>query len=524
MFSTVLRRPFTLAAFVAGVLAFTVPPSVEAGCGCTKPPPSISSVRPNVTYGGQKVTLFGAGVTTGQLYNVTFTAMNGASNTVPSVQAVAKRDLADGVYKSQLVVTVPTSLPLGPVGITVRRAGQTGILLSIPDANFTVAPQPVAVPSQPGSYNYQNYKAAVGRDGKVYISLDVTGMTMPRTIKAQAKGWPLRFRKDNTVFYNTQGFLMQLVGAPIPGLATITPSSTADSDVLQYQRHEFATYFLQHVENQAHSTDPNDDNWHTDGTRHIDHDHLILTIVGTVNGSMPAAGATPAFTFALNTYSFFQHGLFGAARVNLSNFAKTDSYNSRTNLPGTDGDILSNGLIDLVNWAEVNGDTTGFSYSIGNNSRITGTRTTTTQATTFIPVDLPTGLSNLGDIVLSKGANRTVNPGSYQVNKIDVWNGSTLHINNATGPVTLYVMVDVAVKNGAQITVADPNPEKFAIYMVNNGTVRLLNGSAFYGVVYGPNSVIDLTNGGQFFGALVGKDVHLGNDARFHYDTALRGE
>lgn len=159
--------------------------AVEAGCGCDKPPPSPASVRPNVTYGNMPVTMFGSGITAGQLYNVTFTAMNGTATTVSSVPAVSRRDLADGVYKAQLSVPVPSSLPLGPVGIIVKRTGQTSILLSIPDTSFTVAPLPIAIGSQPGTFSYNNYKAAVGRNGVVYLSVDVTGVTNPRTFRAQ---------------------------------------------------------------------------------------------------------------------------------------------------------------------------------------------------------------------------------------------------------------------------------------------------------------------------------------------------
>lgn len=516
---------FSLTAILVSLCLLGSPPPSHAGCGCTKPPPAAASVRPNATYSGTKVTLFGSGITTGQLYNVTFTAMNGTSATVSSVQAVSKRDLADAVYKAQLAVTVPSSLPLGPVGITVKRSGQTGILLSIPDASFTVAPQPVAVPSQPGSYNYQNYKAAVGRDGRVYISLDVTGMTQPRTIKAQAKGWPLRFTKDNTVFYNTQGFLMQMVNAAIPGLATITPSNSADSNVLQYQRHEFNTYFLQHVENQAHNTDPNDSNWHTDGSRHIDHDHLILTITGTVNGSAPAAGATPAFTFALNTYTFFHNGLTGTSALEINNNGRTDSYNSVTSLLGSQGDIWSNGEVKLDNNAAVNGNATAAAFTITNGSYVTGSRTTLSSPASFLAVDIPQGLTDLGSLTLTNGATRTlVGPASYRVANLSVDNNGHLIINNTAGPVTLYITGPVTISNNGQVTVADADPEKLALYLAGSSPVLIDNGGSFYGAIYAPQSPMTLSNNGQFFGSFVGNTVKVDNGAAIHYDTALRGE
>lgn len=513
-----------LAAVLTCAAVFATPSPVQAGCGCTKPAPAPASVRPNVTYGGQKVNLFHPSLVNGGSYTVKFTAMNGVTASV-SATAANRRDLADVVYKNQLIVTVPSSLPLGPVGITVTQAGQTAPFLSIPDTSFTLAPQPVVVPSQPGSYNYQNYKAAVGRDGKVYISLDVTGMVQPRTIKAQARGWALRFTKDNAVFYNTQGFLMQLVNAPIPGLATITPSSSADSDVLQYQRHEFNTYFLQHAEQLPHSTDPSDSNWHTDGTRHINHDHLILAIAGKVNNVAPAAGSTPEFTFALNTHTFFHNGITGASSLEITNNARTDSYNSVTSLPGSQGDVWSNGQIRLDNNGVVSGNATGASFSIANNSYITGTRTTLASPASFLAVDIPQGLPNLGDLNLTNNATRTlVGPASYRVGTIIIDNGGRLIINNSAGPVTLYIAGPVTISNNGLVTVADADPEKLAFYLASTSPVSIDNGGSFYGAIYAPQSPMLLSNNGQFYGSFVGNSVKVDNGAQVHFDTALRGE
>lgn len=109
------------------------------------------------------VTLFHSSLIAGQSYTVQFTATNGQSVSVVAA-AVNRRDLADGMSKNQLSITTPTSLPLGPVSIAVKNIGQSAPFLVIPDSAFTLAPQPIVVASQPGSYSYQNYKAAVGRD------------------------------------------------------------------------------------------------------------------------------------------------------------------------------------------------------------------------------------------------------------------------------------------------------------------------------------------------------------------------
>jgi hypothetical protein len=508
-----------------GALLIAYPTSSQAGCGCEKPPPSASSVRPNATYGGMPVTMFGSGITTGQLYNVTFTAMNGTATTVSSVPAVSKRDLADGVYKPELIVNVPSALPLGPVGITVKRVGQTAILLSIPDTAFTVAPQPLSVAAQVGEFHYQNFKFAVSRAGVAYISLDLNSVTLPMVFQAQAKGYPLRFSSDDIVFYNTQGFLMQLLNQNMPGLGSTVSSSGTDSDTLHYSRHEFTSFYLEHDEKQTHNIDPTDANWHLDGSRHIDHDHLVLAIAGKMNGNGPTPGATTAFELVFKTFSLFHHGLVGASSIQMSNAAKTDSYNSITGLSGTNGDLRSNGPINLTNAAFVDGDATAASFSVTNGSVITGTKTTTSQALNFMPISVPKELQNLGNIVRTNGKTYTlVGPASYKVGKIDLSNGARLLIDNTAGPVTLYVTQFVKTANTARITTTDPNPENFALYMVNGGDVELTNAGTFYGVVYGPQSVIDFSNGGQFNGAFVGNSVTLNNSAQVHYDTALRGE
>jgi hypothetical protein len=510
-------------AVLVSLALWSAPPIVQAGCGCDKPPPTPASVRPNVTYGGRPVTLFSASLQTGVTYNVTFTPMSGSSATV-SAQPVTRRDLADGVYKKQLVVNLPSSLARGPASITVKQSGQTGALLSIPDTSFTVAPQPITVPSQVGTFSYNNYVAAVGRNGVVYLSLDVTGMEHPRTFRAQAKGYPLRFTSDDATFYNTQGFLMQLLNAPIPGLASITSSATNDSDLLNYSRHEFNTYFLQHAENLPHATDPSDGNWHQDGTRHVNHDHLILAISGKVNGTAPAPGVTAAFTLSLKLATLFDNGLVGLNSIMLNNASETKSFRSTDwnfNLD-EDGDVLTNGALWVSGGTEIDGDATA--AIISGSGEITGVKTITSTVTNFLPVAIPSGLQNLGAISLTNGATQTLSTGSYVVSGITISNSSGLVINNSMGPVTLYVTGPVTISGGGSVTMTDPDPERFAVYMANSSAVMLTDSGQFYGLLYAPLSPVTLTGWSDIYGALVGLTMTLNNIATLHYDIALRGQ
>ena len=510
--------------FLTGIL-LSQPFLAHAGCGCDKPPPELSAVRPNATYAGMDVTLTHPSVQSSLSYDVTFTSgITGESATVTAV-AVTQRDLADSQEKPQLVVTVP-ALPLGPTSISVRLSGQTPVVMAAPDEVFTVAPQPLTFSETIGEAIVPAYQAAVSRSGVVYISLDVTDMQMPRTFTAQALGYPLRFTNNDVVFTNTQGFLMQLLEEGMPGLFAIDAASgSPDSDTLQYSRHEFNTYFLHHDERQAHNVDPTDPHWHLDGSPHIDHDHLIVAISGMLDdGSTPAPGVTPAFDLALSTYTLFHHGLVGDAAVTLTNQAFTDSYNSTTGLSGSHGDVRSNGTIRLTNTSVIDGDATGFGFALSNGSVITGEMSQATEPTELLMVDLPPALENLGSLQLTNGAISSLGPGSYRLSKLEVVNNGILSIDNTLGPVTLYVTGDVTIDNGGRIFTSDPDPEKFALYVVGSHTVKFSNTGTLHGVVYAPEAEIEVDNGAQSFGSFVGNEIHLANGAAVHYDTALRGE
>ena len=528
--SSLFSRTVSCLSVLAGLMLLSPLPSVQAGCGCTKAPPAPAAVRPHATYAGADVTLFAPALQVGQSYEVTFTSLTGARVTVQA-EAVFRRDLADAVQKPQLTVSLPT-LPLGPVSTVVRPAGQASVVLRADDSALTVVPQPLPLPTNVGLTTIPDFQAAVGRDGTVYVSLDVSAIHMPRTFKAQALGYPLRFTNDEVVFYNVQGFVMQLLEEGMPGLFAIDTASGEDSDVLNYSRHEFNTHFLQHAERQRHAVDATDGNWHQDKTPHIDHDHLVVAIAGFLaDGSLPLPGATPAFDLVLNTYTFFHDGLVGDASVALSGGSQTRSYNSQDDSIGSAGDVRSNGSLSVTEASLIDGDALAFDFAISDNSQLTGHAILATEPTEFLPVEMPTGLEDLGKIVIKDGTTVTVEPGSYRVSCVEVAEaGSQVFIDNAAGPVTLYAtgcvkgdgkILAVNVTDLGTITAADPDPEKFAIYVVD-GSVKIKNEGLFSGVVYAPTSLVK-ARGSRFFGAFVGHEVTIVEGAAVYYDTALRG-
>ena len=88
---------------------------------------------------------------------------------------------------------------------------------------------------------------------------------------------------------------MQLLDPQQAGIFAIDDPGQPDSMALTYDRHEFVTYREQHAHVGGFGLDPSDPRWHTDGTYHVDHDHLVIAIKGTIEGyGPPAPGRTPS--------------------------------------------------------------------------------------------------------------------------------------------------------------------------------------------------------------------------------------
>lgn len=522
---------------IAFALAAVVPRTADAGCGCDKPPPVVASVRPHATYAGTDVVLFHPDFQPREKYEVVFTSgTTGETATVKSA-AVMRADLADGRDKPQVVVSLP-DLPLGPTAISV--GGRDGVLLYLDDAAFTVVPRPVVVPEQAGFTEVAGFRAAVGRDGAVYLSLDMSNVSLPRVFRAQAQGYPLRFTEDDVVFYNTQGFLMQLLDGGIPGLFSLAAAGkSGDSDLLQYSRHEFSTFYLQHAERQPHDVAADDPNWHLDGTPHIDHDHLVLAIAGSVDGgARPLPGATPPFALVLSTYSLFHRGVVGETSVHVGDVAMTDSYDSSCGVKATNGethvcwqgsvphgDVHSNGLVRLTKNGIISGDAHASAYDISGNGIIVGEACLGGPPVELMPVSIPSAAEDIGSLVVTgRQANLTLRgPASYRLSELIITDNGRVFVDNSAGPVTFYVTGEVKISRNGMIIVSDQDPEKFAIYAAGSGPVTFEGNAIFYGVVYGPDSPVSVAGRAEFFGAVVGKDVALRDQSLLYYDTALRG-
>jgi hypothetical protein len=272
--------------------------AAEAGCGCQKPPPPRAAIRPFAGYVDQDVTLFDDRLAAGQAYDVRFTSTADGRSDWSRGRARMRRDLADGALRVQLRVSV-AEVSLGPCEVSVWSGGQQ--LFALGSDAFTVTAPPIDLHDFEETVAREGYQAGVGTDGTLYIMVDVGRVTDATTFSGAANGLPLRFAADGIAMYNQQGFLMQLLDPKVPGLFRLTAGGGDASDGLDYWRHEFRTYKEEHRKVDARRPDTDPD-WHADGSYHVDHDHLIVAISGTLpDGSRLAPGATPPFELVVQS-------------------------------------------------------------------------------------------------------------------------------------------------------------------------------------------------------------------------------
>ncbi|MEO6027455.1 MAG: hypothetical protein ABIR79_11370, partial [Candidatus Binatia bacterium] len=149
------------------VLAALPTTSVDAGCGCAKPPPPASLVRPAFASPGDVVTFFPPDNRSGE-YEVRISESYKTKR-----NAVWKRDLSDGQYKWQVVVTAPR-LPIGPTAIEVKGPGRD---FKIASSDFTIMQAPIVLQQGDGETVAKCYSAAVTADHVVLVPLDITAIT-----------------------------------------------------------------------------------------------------------------------------------------------------------------------------------------------------------------------------------------------------------------------------------------------------------------------------------------------------------
>lgn len=295
--SVVMGMLGALMALAAGPVAGPA----EAGCGCDKPPPPRASVRPFVASPDQYITIFDPALNDGRYYDVFFETGGVGTNVGAWSQGKArkKRDIADGQTRVQLRVQLP-ELAVGPTRINIYR--NNSLVFAVSHQLFTVAARPIVLAAGAGTVARPGYQAAVGWDGTIYIPVDVRQVSDGTRFWGTALDLPIQFQASNVAMYNPQGYLMQLLDPSVPGLFELYAGDQSMSTTLAYWRHEFRTWKEEHFRDEHFLVVEDDSEWHASGTRHVDHDVIVVAVRGQlVNGLTLPPGATPPFQLVVTS-------------------------------------------------------------------------------------------------------------------------------------------------------------------------------------------------------------------------------
>lgn len=292
-------RALALGLALAALAAFA-PRPVDAGCGCDKPPPPHAAIRPFVGHVDQEITVFDTQLVAGRRYDVLFESSETGASDWSRGRAALRKDLADGERRVQMRVAV-AEVPFGPCRVSVWRDGE--MVFALEDDAFTVAAQPISLHDFAEGITRDGYRTGVGRDGTVYVPVDVGSVNGATTFVGQTEGYPLQFGPGDVTMYNGQGFLMQVLRPGDASLYRIAQGDLTRGTKLSYWRHEFGTYKQEHRRRDNRAVEGETD-WHVDGTYHVDHDHIVVAIRGVMpNGQPPMPGTTPAFRLVLSSTS-----------------------------------------------------------------------------------------------------------------------------------------------------------------------------------------------------------------------------
>ena len=135
---------------------------------------------------------------------------------------------------------------------------------------------------------------------------------------------------------------------------------------------------------------------------------------------------------------------------------------------------------------------------------------------------------------------------SAKYDSIDLGNGKIITID---GPVTLYVIGNIKLKNSAQLQIANSgnaslilysggdfiavygtvsnnqtgDPQKLKLYGLSGcQNLSLRNSGVLYGAIYAPNADVVLHNSVEVYGSIIANSFSQRQTADFHYDASLR--
>ncbi|RKX25605.1 MAG: hypothetical protein DRP45_05525 [Candidatus Zixiibacteriota bacterium] len=269
---------------------------------------------------------------------------------------------------------------------------------------------------------------------------------------------------------------------------------------------------------------------------------LLDTVVITSTGEADGCRAIVELTLAPDIFHPFKHAMFADKSMDIRNSFNTDSYCSDSGTYAatvltSEGDVGSNGTIDVANGAFIGGDVAS-SLTGGTNvhwgATVTGTTTDAAEAQEVPAVpaseftaaqannSAPAGLSgsysyNVATNTFLSTGNVVLASGTYFFSSMILKNSASLSV--APGAeVKIYITGDIEMKNSSEMN-SGGTPGSLQIY--SQGDFVLKNSGDVAAVFYSPNGDADLRNSGQFFGSIIAEDIVAHNSALFHYDRTL---
>jgi len=251
--------------------------------------------------------------------------------------------------------------------------------------------------------------------------------------------------------------------------------------------------------------------------------------------------------------SAINYAAFGDLLVDVKASSQVYSYDSGTTPNPTasdstgNGDVGSNGTVDVNMGSTVDGDVALGDDGAGNEAVYTKTGTPLVTGTAGEDVDRvdpdPLGIAGgeyaaqmahfaanndntsvgIGTSLTLSGS-LTLPPGDYYFTDLTLNNGATLDIQ-ASGDeqVNIWLTGPMEAKNGSAMNVSG-QPTNFTILSSSTSAVVLKHGSHHKGLVYAPYATVEMKNSGDLYGAIWAKTADLKNSAVIYYDERLKDE
>lgn len=202
-------------------------------------------------------------------------------------------------------------------------------------------------------------------------------------------------------------------------------------------------------------------------------------------------------------------------------------YNEYQSSPPTNAEGASN--VKIRGELNTNGGSAGFdSSNVGNDRPPTDTTPaieTNLEAApkTFPPAPTaPADSIDKGAVNLNGNEVMTLGPGNYIFKSLHI-NGNAKLVTSG-GPVNIYVQgssTGTPIHINGNGIANTGRPTNVRMFYNGSGNVHINGNAGFKGLVYAPNSYVHINGNADYYGAIVGNEMDVNGNVKFHYDKAF---